>query len=395
MPIGYRFLVLKQRPWGLLLRGLEIFSITTAVLVLLMIFIGTTGFADYFEATSKQWSTAVRIYDFTQVESPWSVNLLFRVERFFYGYFLTHLWTGDDAKTAITLLMVIPWILGFALFVTGFSFRNPQHIFVALWVASIGYTILAIHFLPRYGLAQMPGFMMACFLGYQFFGAKLLSHPRRLEILSAVAIGSIMILYGIKYQPPVNTFEFTPPEGSYYAGAIFTIGILFLLLGNVLYHRQVRQLELYQVGRPALWASVIENYPKFLISSLLLLAIPFAIKGYSLVSIAHATSNPNQQLVLFVRENFDTDRVIPCWDDQTHSYFETLIPSAVPTGYWSIDDLYNAYSAGNILLVTDRCAWHAEIDKTLGLAELGEFTGASPLWAKTPSIRLYGTSLPP
>ncbi len=397
VPIGYRWLVSKERSWKLVGRGIELFFITTVVWVLLMILFGTDGISDYLQVTTRQWETAVRVYDFRQVDSPWWLNLPLRVERFFSGYFLTYLWTGDDAKTPLTLLMVIPWVFGFALFITGFSFRSPKHILIGSWVVGIGYTILAIHFLPRYGLSQMPGFMIACLMGYQFLGAKLLRHPRRLEILSIVGIGCMMILYGIKYQSPVNTFEFTPPEGSFYAGAVFTCGILFVLLASFLYRRPNTSAATASVvdSRASQWRKVMDNYPKLLPLGLALLAIPFAIKGYSLVSIAHDNPNPGQQLVEHVRENFDTTQITPCWDNQTHSFYEAIIPDVIPTGYWSVDDLYTAHQAGRILLVTDRCVWFEDLSETIGLTEVGHFTGASPLWSKTPSIRLYTTGTPP
>jgi 4-amino-4-deoxy-L-arabinose transferase-like glycosyltransferase len=389
-PLGYRWLALKQRPWGLTAAGLALFSITTATWVWLMISIGSGGLSEYLEATNKQWATAVKIYDYTQVASPWLVNLPIRFERFFFGYFLTYLWTGDDGRTPLTLLLVIPWTLGFALFVTSFSFTSSRYNLTALWIVSIGYTTLTIHFLPRYGLTQMPGFMMACLLGYQFLGSRLVRHPRRVEILWAVGIGSLMMLYGVKYQSPVNTFEFTPPPGSFYAGAMFTGGILFLLLGNFLYHR-ASSAPAKPAAPSSRWWTSLDNYPRFVLAGLALLVIPFAFKGYALASIAHNRVNPSQELVLYVKEHFDTTRITPCWDNQTHSYFEVLIPGVVPTGYWSIDDLYAAHKSGNRLVVTDRCAWYDEINSTLGLDEVGQFTGASPLWSKAPSIRLYAT----
>ncbi len=393
-PLGYRWLALKQRPWRLAVGGLALFSIATAVWVWLMISVGSDGLADYLAATNKQWATAVKIYDFTQVESPWLINLLIRCERFFFGYFLTYLWTGDDARTPLTLLLVIPWTLGFALFVTGFRFTSPQHIFSALWIGSIGYSVLTIHFLPRYGLTQMPGFMLACLLGYQFLGSSLLRHPRRIEILWAVGIGCLMMLYGIKYQSPVNTFEFTPPPGSYYAGAIFTGGIFFLLLGNFISRREPHTLQPPVAEVPRRGPS-LDRYPKFVVAGLALLIIPFAFKGHELASIAHNQPNPSQELVLYVKEHYDNKRITPCWDNQTHSYFQVLIPGAVPTGYWSINDIYAAYNSGNTLVVTDRCLWYEEIDRTIGLKEVGQFSGSSPLWSKTPSIRLYVTGATP
>jgi hypothetical protein len=212
--------------------------------------------------------------------------------------------------------------------------------------------------------------------------------------LWAVGIGSLMILYGVKYQSPVNTFEFTPPPGSIYAGAMFTGGIFFLLLGNFIVHRGPKASP-PAGGEPVKWGINLDHYPTLVMAGLTLLIIPFALKGYALASIAHHRPNPSQELVVYVKEHYDNTRITPCWDNQTHSYFEVLIPGAVPTGYWSINDIYAAYNAGNTLVVTDRCLWHDELNRTLGLREVGRFSGASPLWSKTTAIRLYVTGLSP
>jgi len=44
------------------------------------------------------------------------------------------------------------------------------------------------------------------------------------------------------------------------------------------------------------------------------------------------------------------------------------------------------------LLVSDRCQWFEDLDDHTGLTEIAHFEGASPLWSKAPSIRLYFTS---
>ncbi len=130
------------------------------------------------------------------------------------------------------------------------------------------------------------------------------------------------------------------------------------------------------------------------ISGLALLIIPFAIQGYSLSSIAHRAPSPSQQLVEFVKANFDTTQITPCWDNQTHSFFEAVTPGAAPTGYWSIKDLYEAFDSGKTLLVSDRCPRYEQIESDIGLIEVARFSGNSPLWVKTPDIRLYATPSP-
>lgn len=385
LPLAYRWIARKERPWALAVAGTILFVVTTAAWVLPMIVIGSPGVAAYSEALSKQWSTAVQVYDALHVESPWLSNVLFRIERFFYAYFLTSSWAGDDAKTPLTFLLVTPWLFGFALFIISFSFRSAKDVLVGLWVASIGLTMLSIHFLPRYGLPQTPGFLIACLMGYGFLGSVLVTHPRRIELVSAVGIGCTMILYGMKYQPPVGTFEFTPPEGSVFGGIMITGGLVWLLLLRWIYQRELESSPREPSGG---WTKAVTVGGSLLI-------LVFGVTGYSLASIAHVQKSPNQQVVEFAKSHFDTHHITPCWDNLTHSSFEAIIPTVVPTGFWSIRDLYNAYNAGQTLLITDKCVWFRDLDATLGLSEVGRFEGTSPLWSKAPSIRLYATAKRP
>lgn len=64
---------------------------------------------------------------------------------------------------------------------------------------------------------------------------------------------------------------------------------------------------------------------------LTLLILPYAVRGYSLASIAHGAVSPGQQLVQHVLANYDTSRITPCWDTQTDSYFEAFTPGAAPS----------------------------------------------------------------
>ena len=163
------------------------------------------------------------------------------MERFFLGYFFIYPWAGVDAKTPFTLLWISPWIFGFGLFVTSFNIRDPKYIFIGLWLATIIYSILAIHFLPRYVLPQFPAFVIACLLGYRFLGSHLLSHPRRLEILAVLGIGCMLVLYAIKHQPPVAVFEFSTPSISLETGIFSTVGLSLFVVCWVLYNCPARQ----------------------------------------------------------------------------------------------------------------------------------------------------------
>ncbi len=70
------------------------------------------------------------------------------------GYFFTIPWTGIDARTPVAIALATPWVFGFGLFVVSFTRKRPEHLFVLLWIASVVYTVVAIHFLPRYGFRR-------------------------------------------------------------------------------------------------------------------------------------------------------------------------------------------------------------------------------------------------
>ncbi len=252
-PVVYRFYVGNGMTWRMLTLGAQLFLVATLAWFVLAVMVRSRGFADYLEAVNKQWTTAVSVYDITNVGKPWILNIPYRVERFLLGYFFICHWAGIDAKTPFMLLLALPWLFGFSLYVTSFNIRDPKYKFDGLWLGSIIYTILAIHFLPRYVLPQLPAFGIAV---------------------------------------------------------------------------------------------------------------------------------------------CDTNLVIPCWDNQTHSFYEAITPEAPPIGYWSMGELHAAYNTGQTLLVSDRCTRFDEIESAMGLVEVAEFSGDSPLWAKTPRIRLYKTINP-
>ena len=393
-PMIYRAAVDGKLSWRLPALGTAIFLATALLWFVPSVYLGSGGLSDYSAAVVKQWETAVRIYDITQVDGPWIMNAPIRIQRFFFGYFLTYAWTGGDAKTFSSVLLVTPWVFGFALFVTGFNFRDSRYVFTGMWVATALYSILAIHFLSRYGMPQLPGFVIACLLGYRFLADELTRHPRRFEVLSVAVIGTLLILSAIKYQSPVSTFEYSPLEGNGLSALLLVAGIMFVVLSRVVYGRHPDGAAPSRSSVSALIGWRPTTSKTVVIVFLVIVTLVFAAKGYTVASVAHNESSPGQRLVEYVQENFETAEVTPCWDNQTHSLFEAITPAAVPTGYWSIDDLYDSRRSGNILLVTDRCPWFDELNEELGLVHLADFDGASPLWAKTPSIQLYATSTP-
>lgn len=393
-PVIYRSVASGRLLWRLPALGAVLFLAVTFSWFVPSIYLGSEGFSDYSAAVSRQWETAVRVYDITQVDAPWIVNVPIRVERFLFGYFLTYAWTGDDAKTLSSVLLVTPWVFGITLFVTGFNIRDSRYVFTAMWLATILYSILAIHFLSRYGMPQLPAFVIASIIGYKFLADDLLRHPRRFEILSVAFIGTLLILSAIKYQSPVSTFERTPVGGEIISSLLLVTGILFVLISRVIYGRESDGTV---SPKPRTWE--IANWRlttgQFAVTTLLVaLTFVFATKGYVTASVAHTESSPSHRLVVYVQKNYEAAEVTPCWDNQTHSFFEAMAPASAPAGYWSINDLFALHQSGKVLLVTDRCPWFSELNDELVLNHLADFSGPSPLWAKTPMIRLYATSVP-
>ena len=396
-PIVYRLLARKEDAWKLALVGAQIFLVATLAWLVPMIVLGSGGIHEYAEAIQKQWTTAVSVYDFTQVDQPWVLNVPYRIERFFVGYFFISPWAGIDAKTPATLALLFPWLFGFGLFVTGFNPTDPRKVFTGLWAVSIIYTIMAIHFLPRYALPQLPAFLIVGILGYQFLGSELLRHRRRFEILGVLGIGCILVLFAIKHQPPVDTFEFSPPPFDWYLAVFLTLGALSMVVAWTLYHWPLRRRADAAFGtgtESGPGVAVPVAHSGIVLAILLLLVIPYGYRGYATVSVAHQADSPTQQMVEFVKDNYELARITPCWDHQTHSFFDAVTPQAVPAGYWSMDELDLAHRSGRVLLVTEICPRFAEIEDAYGLIEVARFQGESILWAKTPRIRLFQTPDP-
>ncbi|HEU0021064.1 MAG TPA: glycosyltransferase family 39 protein [Dehalococcoidia bacterium] len=394
-PIAHRWISERKVPWKLGVAGAAVLIATTFVWLLPMVYVGSDGILDYWAALDQQWSRVVSISDITRVESPVLLNAIIRIERFSSGYLLSHLWLGSNSNDLVSLLLLAPWVFGFALFVIGFQLRNSGHVFMALWVGSLVYTIVSIHFLPRYGLAQFPAFLIACLIGYQFLSTQLAIGKLRLEALIFLAMGCVLLISAIKLQPSIPAFEVTPPPGSLPALLLVVGGTASVLAAKYLQFRDralVTSLpKSFGSEPPIRW---LQPQPVMLVC-LMLLAIPVAARGFTLASIAHRDENPIQQMVEAAKDTYGVDHVTPCWDSQTHSFFELSDPTLVPAGYWSSDELFDAYRAGNTLLVTDQCPRYDDINANIGLTETGEFSGDSPLWAKIPTLTLFATASPP
>lgn len=385
--IGFRIWTQRHIPWRVLLVSGALFVVVTVAWATPMVLIGADGIHSYVDAVNRQWSSAVRIHGITHVGAPAGANGIVRVLRFFVGYFLSTPWTGVDARTPAAAWLSVPWVLGFAGFVTGFDRKNSAHWFLLLWIGSILYAIVTIHFLPRYVMAQLPGFIIAALLGYRALFAWARSHPKRIELLASIGIATGLIMLGIKYQPPVDTFESTPPASSY-------LGFLLVVGGFVVAWFARKLITSSESGAPAV-PDVPEVSRSTRAAQLMVIgcsATAIALTGatgYTFAAAAHRSQNPNETLVEYVKANYDSGTSTVCWDNQTHSYFGVLAPGFVATGYWSFDELDRALTDGRLVILTDRCKRFAELTDRAEIVEIGEFVGRSPVWSKAPTLRLF------
>ena len=390
-PVAYRLLVTRSFSWRLPLLGAGLFAVTSLAWFVPAVFAGSGGPEQYLRDVSQQWS-ASSYTDVVHMGPPWLPNVLYRVERFFFAYLVTYPWTGSDDKTPVSLLLAAPWLFGFALFVVGLRPRDPAHSFLALWLASLLYPVLAIHFLSRYGLPQLPAFIIACMLGYRFLGSELVRHPRRFEVISLVAIGTVMLMYGIKYQEPVGAFEASPPAVANYIGAVIAMGVAVLVVSR----RLVAQGPLPgERNMRKTGTNALSTAPAVALAVLALLVVPYSIRGYTLASIAHGSPSPSHRLAEYAAANFDMRAVAPCLGLQTRFIFGALTPEGAPLDVLSVEELRAAYEKEETLLVSDRCQSHDELADTIRLDEVAEFHGASPLWSKAPSLRLFTATKAP
>lgn len=374
-PIGYRLWVTKASWWRPALVGAEVFAAVTMLWAVPMVLIGTDGFAGYLSAVDKQWAGAVRGYDLFSVEGPWLQSAMYRIERFFSGYLLTNPWVGMESRTPLATALQAPWVLGLASFIACVKLNDRRHIFLLIWLTGILYPIATIHFLPRYGLAIVPPLVLAAVQGYRGLFAVAFGERRRTGLFALIGIGTLLMLIGIKHQPPVATFEWTPPEEGLGGAALLAAGALVLLTARVWAGRRHEIAGSVRTG--------------ILAMALGALVIATAGTGLRFAVAGHGEDPPNQRLVQYARTHYDMGRVAVCWDGQTHGYFEVLTPGVVPTGYWSADQLIDAHRAGMTVLATDQCVRFEEVDAAVGLMKVAEFAGRSPAWSKVLSITLY------
>ena len=371
--------------WRVWIPGLALFGMTTAAWFIPMVIFAGGGFEQYFQDMGKQWSTAVQPTS-AQVSGWGSVTSTFaRIQRFGIGYLFTYPPTGIFTRSLLDLLLITPWVFGFALFVASFRIRDTGLPIIVVWICLLLPQIIVIHFLPRYGLPYWPGFMIACLIGFQHLGHLINGHRLRTEILGILGISSLLILYGIKHQPPVAIFEGTGTEFNVISATTIFVGIVGILICRRLIASD-RQGDQSDMPAP-------RNGRRFTVIipvALALLALPQLIAGHRYVSEANTSKSPHEQMASQIGERFQSAKAVACWDNQTHSILEVMVPDVSITGYQSSEELINlARSERSALIFTDRCRWFQELTTRFDYEEIGHYEGRNPLWLKAPSIRLY------
>ena len=371
--------------------GIALFVTGIALWFLPAIFLGTGGLSEYIEATSQQWNNVVSVSDAFNLESPWVLNLFYRVERFFLAYHFLYSWTGSDTKSAVTIILVAPWLFGFLAFVSTFRIKSSSHLFIMIWVILSFYPILSIHFLPRYGLPYLPAFVIGSILGFQNIFLRERNLRRGIEVAIFSMLATIFVLYVIKHQPPVDTFEVTPPSINLYVGILLSLSVVTVLICR--WRRRTGYGGTIKIVDDTDWPSLTSQKDirlKLFLVVLLMMVLPYGILGIGHASVAHNTASPSQKLVSLVETNYRGKDVSVCWDNQTHSLFEASDSSTISLlGRNASQDLYESYQNGSVILMSDRCQWLEELDYYLDVTEVGYFKGKSLLWDKVPFITLY------
>lgn len=385
-PIISRTVVEHRFPIRTTLVGSLVFACVLSAWLIPSIYLGSGGIEAFGSALHKQWVNAVSVGDISRLETPWVVGLFYRTERFALGYLLLYSWTATDTKTLGSLLFVTPWIIGFLAFIWQFSLKNPRHLFLGLWLIAICYPIWSIHFLPRYGLPYMPAFLIASLLGWQYVFVRMTAHRRRFEVFSIFALASVLVLYLVKLQPPVNSFEVNPPQMAGYLGLLGCLSVILIIWLVI----RDRTTELFLGKRHFSFMKRRERFQVYLVyAALMVFLIPYAVLGYKTASLGSRNMSPADELVAYVSETYSPGQTRVCWDNQTHSLFEAMAPQFVLQGQRSADDLYSSYSSNRILIMTDRCRWLEEMDETLDVRYIDSYSGESPIWAKAPLLQAY------
>ena len=384
VPLFLRWKNERTLPVIPMVSGIAVFGIISSLWFFPGVLLGSDDFTAYLGALQKQWSNAVSVGDISQLREPWLIQLFYRVERFAVGYLLVYPWTGSDTKNLVSLLLCVPVILGFIGFVCAWRRVSSDHVFITTWLVTIFYPIFSIHFLPRYGIPYIPVFIILLLLGYRAIWSIYRMKKGSIELMFLLCLDVVLMLYIIKLQEPVSSFEVNPPGEPFYIGLLlilFLVATLWLrmrfqhwytLVGNVGDNEKVRWVK-----------------SSWIMGLSVILVTPYVLVGYTNASISHNINSPGHQLVLDVTRQYSPNESVVCWDNQTHSIFESLAPQFSITGRLGSDALYESYENGEIILLTDRCQWYDEISNNLDLVNIGSYDGASPIWSKAPQITAF------
>ena len=392
IPLLERVIRTREVNWPLWFSGMTLFVITTLAWLTPMVFLAGGGIEQYLETVHKQWSMTVQPTSVQITGGTTVITTLIRIERFVVGYFVTYPPTGIYTNSLPHLFLAIPSVFGFALFIVSFRLRDFRHLLALAWIIPIILQSTVIHFLPRYGLPYWPGFMFACLIGYHFLAQRLTRHPLRVEIFCLLAISSLLIVYGIKHQAPLRIFESTISQPNMVPVLFIVLGILGIavcknIIGRVEFEKARNGID----QTPS--KSSTHTIHLTISIVLVLLTIPQLVIGYRYVLLAQTSQSPIEQMVTVIKETFEAEEMLACWDDQTHSLLEIRTPDIDITRYASIDELLDKMKSRNsMLLFTDRCEWMNELSAKFQYREIGYFEGKNPLWVKTPSIHLYVTT---
>tara|TARA_Y100000588_G_scaffold173256_1_gene187079 strand:+ start:7363 stop:9099 length:1737 start_codon:yes stop_codon:yes gene_type:complete len=373
-------------PKLLVFKAVGMFAAVSSFWFFPAVLLGSDGLFSYFAALEKQWLNAVAVGDISQLGNPWIIQLVYRIERFALGYLVVYPWTGSDIKSVVSLLLCTPIILGFIGFICAWKRNQSDHIFIIVWLITIIYPICTIHFLPRYGIPYIPVFLIAVLVGYKYLWSLFRMHKGSMELLFLLVLDTVLILYLIKLQEPVGSFEVNPPAEPIY------IGLLFLLFLTTTVITRVRFQHWYRLGdNLTIYGGGLSHRLSQFKYFAVVLVVPYVIVGYTNASVAHSMNSPGYQLVLDVTRQYSPEEAVVCWDNQTHSIFESIAPEFPIAGRLKTDKLYDHYHKGFVVILTDRCKWSEYISADLNPAVIGTYVGTSPVWSKAPELKSFAS----
>ena len=384
VPLALRWRDKDILPKLLIIKGVGMVAVVSCLWFFPSVFLGSDGVTAYFGGIQKQWINAVAVGDISQLDSPWVLQLISRLERFAVGYLVIYPWTGSDIKSIVPLLLCSPIVLGFIGFTCAWRRTNSDHIFVTVWLITIIYPICTIHFLPRYGIPYIPVFLISVLIGYKCLWSLLRMRKGSIELVFLLGLGTVLMLYIVKLQEPIGSFEVSPPIEPIYLGLFFLFFLATILMARIRFRHWYAfadNLKLYKSG-------VLAFLYRFKYLALLLV-LPYAIVGYANASVAHQINSPGYQLVVDVTEQYSSENTVVCWDNQTHSIFESIAPQFQIAGRLTAESLYDGYENGLVVVMTDRCQWFEDISADLNPLSIGTYSGSSPVWSKAPEIKSF------